>query len=204
MESCLHTVQACTPWQRLKVSEHTGETPFRKWESSWMACLLFLGLSQPQIPPGSLPNFNFCPSFSMVRWLAAAAGPKSLRLWVFLSFIIGWERVDFANQKVSLPPELVTWKPLRENAIPFQNVSISPARATNYQLAKRPPGGPFGSSTMLSWGLLDLEQWATKRILELLILGMVTNVHKWLILSHILSESSFSAHGHPEVILSLS
>ena len=99
MESCLHTVQACTPWQRLKVSEHTGETPFRKWESSWMACLLFLGLSQPQIPPGSLPNFKFCPSFSMVRWLAAAAGPKSLRLWVFLSFIIGWERVDFANQR---------------------------------------------------------------------------------------------------------
>lgn len=140
----------------------------------WSVCGIFLGLSQPQIHPGSLPNFKFCPSFSMVRWLAAAAGPKSLRLRVFLSFIIGWERVDFANQKVSPPPELVTWKPLRENAIPFQNVSISPALAAKHQLAKRPPGGPFGSSTMLSWGLPDLEQRATKRILELLILGTVT------------------------------
>lgn len=134
MGSSLHSVQACAPWQRLKISEHTGKKtlvsgPFRMWVgalSGWSNIYAIPWFSQPQIYPGSLPILKFCPFFSMVRWTAAALGPKVPKvLSVYESFIIGWEWMNFANHKVSQPPELVTWKPQRENAIPFHNVLLA-------------------------------------------------------------------------------
>lgn len=138
--------------------------------SGWSNIYAIPWLSQPQIYPGSLPILKFCPFFSMVRWTAAALGPRVPKaLSVYESFIIGWEWMNFANHKVSQPPELVTWKPRRENAIPFHNVPVSPALVLKHQLAESPPHGPFCSSAMLNWGLLGLEQRAAKRRLEQLL-----------------------------------
>lgn len=59
--------------------------------------------------PGSLPSLKFCPDFSTVRQTAAAPGPRiHMALSVQESLIMGWKQMNFANQEVSPPPELVT------------------------------------------------------------------------------------------------
>lgn len=150
----------CSPgrWETL---EH-GVGASLEWSSVFAVPWLFTASDYP----GCLPILKFCPYYSMVRQTAAAPGPRvHVALSIQESLIMGREWMNFGNQKASLPPELVTWEPRRENSIPFQNVSFSPGLAPECHLTESPPQGPFCWSATLGWGMPVLEQWTAERSL---------------------------------------